>query len=100
MKKEIKEIIAWLKHHDQLNDDTRRRKIKPGFKVLFHGPPGTGKKKAAQLIADESGLKLYHVDLSKLVSKYIGETEKNLSSLFEEAESKNWILFFDEADAL
>lgn len=78
------------------------RKLVPsaGVTALFAGPPGTGKTMAAELIAGALGLDLYKIDLSGLVSKYIGETEKNLERIFTEAESSNAILFFDEADAL
>jgi hypothetical protein len=71
-----------------------------GVTTLFAGPPGTGKTMAAEIIAGELGLDLYKIDLSTVVSKYIGETEKNLERIFAEAESSNAILFFDEADAL
>ncbi len=71
-----------------------------GVTVLFAGPPGTGKTMAAEIIAGELGLDLYKIDLSTIVSKYIGETEKNLEHIFQEAEASNAILFFDEADAL
>lgn len=71
-----------------------------GFHVLFHGPPGTGKTMAAAVLGAESGLPVYRVDLATVVSKYIGETEKNLARIFERAEARDWILFFDEADAL
>jgi hypothetical protein len=71
-----------------------------GVTVLFSGPPGTGKTMAAQIIAGELGLDLYRIDLSTVVSKYIGETEKNIERIFREAEQSNAILFFDEADAL
>ena len=71
-----------------------------GIAVLFTGPPGTGKTMAAGVLARELGLDLYKIDLSTVVSKYIGETEKNLSQIFREAENSNAILFFDEADAL
>ncbi len=71
-----------------------------GVTVLFAGPPGTGKTMAAEVIAGELGLDLYKIDLSTVVSKYIGETEKNLEKIFNEAASSNAILFFDEADAL
>ena len=69
-------------------------------RVLFSGPPGTGKTMAAEVIAHELQLDLYKVDLSGVVSKYIDETEKNLSKIFHEAKTSNTILFFDEADAL
>ena len=76
------------------------RRIKRGLKVLFHGPPGTGKTIAATLLGKDNGMPVYRVDLTGLVSKYIGETEKNLERLFTKATQKNGILFFDEADAL
>jgi hypothetical protein len=71
-----------------------------GVRALFSGSPGTGKTMAAQIIAAEIGMRLYRVDLSALVSKYIGETEKNIDEVFTEAEKSGGILFFDEADAL
>lgn len=71
-----------------------------GLNALFAGPPGTGKTMAAEVIANELGLDLYKIDLSQIVSKYIGETEKNLDRIFAAAEDANAILFFDEADAL
>ena len=71
-----------------------------GITMLFAGPPGTGKTMAAEVIASELGLDLYKIDLSTIVSKYIGETEKNLERIFGEAQSSNAILFFDEADAI
>jgi AAA+ superfamily predicted ATPase len=71
-----------------------------GLNVLFFGPPGTGKTMSAEVIARELRLDLYRVDLSQIVSKYIGETEKNLDQIFTAAENSNAILFFDEADAL
>lgn len=69
-------------------------------KILFIGGPRTGKKTLAALIGKQSGKEVYRIDLSMIISKYIGETEKNLSKVFADAENKNWILFFDEADAL
>ena len=72
----------------------------PGVSILFAGPPGTGKTMAAEIVAAELGLDLYKIDLSTVVSKYIGETEKNLERIFAEASTSNAILFFDEADAL
>lgn len=71
-----------------------------GIGVLMYGPPGTGKTMAAQVMANELGMELCRVDLSQVTSKYIGETEKNLESVFREAEHANVILFFDEADSL
>ncbi|MEV8313559.1 ATP-binding protein [Streptomyces sp. NPDC059900] len=71
-----------------------------GISALFTGPSGTGKTMTAEVIAAELGLDLYRIDLSRVVSKYIGETEKNLGSVFDEAEGAGAILLFDEADAL
>jgi hypothetical protein len=71
-----------------------------GLAVLFAGPPGTGKTMAAEAIASELALPLYRIDLSQVVNKYIGETEKNLRRLFDAADSADVVLFFDEADAL
>ena len=97
----VEEIRDWLEYGDVLlHDWGMAKKIKPGFRVLFHGPPGTGKTFTATLLGKSSGRDVYRVDLSMVVSKYIGETEKNLSKVFDQAEHKHWILFFDEADAL
>ena len=71
-----------------------------GVTVVFAGPPGTGKTMAAQILSKELKLELYKIDLSQMVSKYVGETEKNLAAVFKEAEISNAILFFDEADSL
>lgn len=71
-----------------------------GLGLLFTGPPGTGKTLAAQVVANELGLELYRVDLSQIVSKYIGETEKQLKGIFDEASKSSAILLFDEGDAL
>lgn len=76
------------------------RRIRTGYRALFYGPPGTGKTLTASLLGKHTGRDVYRIDLSMTVSKYIGETEKNLSALFDRAEPKDWILFFDEADAL
>ncbi|MCO5188681.1 MAG: ATP-binding protein [Anaerolineae bacterium] len=78
----------------------RKLAMGKGINALFAGPSGTGKTMAADILAHELGLDLYKIDLSTVVSKYIGETEKNLARIFAEAETSNAILFFDEADAL
>ncbi|HCE58281.1 MAG TPA: AAA family ATPase [Prolixibacteraceae bacterium] len=97
----IREIEIWLKHNETLLTDWNlRNKIKPGFRVLFYGPPGTGKTMTACLLGKYTNRDVYRIDLSTVVSKYIGETEKNLSKLFDKAANKDWILFFDEADAI
>jgi len=97
----LKDLYAWLQHNETaLKDPVLSRKIKPGYRALFYGPSGTGKTLVATLLGQEFKKDVYRVDLSQVVSKYIGETEKNLESVFERAENKDWILFFDEADAL
>jgi histone H3/H4 len=98
---QLEEIKNWVLHgHTLLHDWGMRHKLRPGFTSLFHGPPGTGKTLSACLLGKHCGCDVYKVDLSMIVSKYIGETEKNLARVFDLAEHKGWILFFDEADAL
>lgn len=98
---QLGEITAWIEHGSQIMNGWGMNKyLKPGYRALFYGPPGTGKTLTASLLGKETGREVYRIDLSMVVSKYIGETEKNLSRIFEQAEHKNWILFFDEADAL
>ena len=83
-----------------LNELAECVKTKKACHALFHGPSGTGKSFAAALLGKRLHREVYSIDLSEIVSKYIGETEKNLEEIFKKAESKSWILFFDEADAL
>ncbi len=98
---QIQELQAWIKHGDTFfNDWGMHKKLKPGYRVLFHGPPGTGKTLTASLLGKYTGKEVYKIDLSMIVSKFIGETEKNLSNLLAKAEKTGNILFFDEADAL
>lgn len=78
----------------------RQLKEARGGVVLFHGPRGTGKTMAAHAIARELATHILRIDLSSVVSKYIGETEKNLDAVFDEAEQSGAVLLFDEADAL
>ncbi|WP_315833161.1 ATP-binding protein [Bradyrhizobium prioriisuperbiae] len=100
-RQDLQDIITWVKNHDMLmNDWMLRKRLKAGYRSLFYGPPGTGKTLTASLLGKMTGLPVYRIDLSKVVSKYIGETEKNLASLFDHAQHQNWILFFDEADSL
>jgi len=101
--RQLREICAHVKHRDRVFGEwgfDGKLSHGKGLSALFTGSPGTGKTMAASVIARELGLDLYKVDLSSVVSKYIGETEKNLSRIFREAESSTAILFFDEADAL
>ncbi|RDE24688.1 ATP-binding protein [Motiliproteus coralliicola] len=98
---QLQEIADWVKYSDVLmNDWQMEDRLTPGYTALFHGPPGTGKTLSACLLGQFCRRELYKIDLSLMVSKYIGETEKNLARIFDTAEHKEWILFFDEADAL
>ena len=98
---EVENILFWLKHQQDIRQKWKLdKRIKTGYRCLFYGPPGTGKTLTASLIGKHSCMDIYRVDLSMIVSKYIGETEKNLAKVFDHAEHQSWILFFDEADAL
>lgn len=100
---QIVELVARVRHRRKVLETWGfGAKVGKGFGIsaLLSGPPGTGKTMVAGLIANELGLDLYQVDLSRIVSKYIGETEKNLALLFDAAESGHGILLFDEADSL
>lgn len=97
----LEDINTWIEHqHTIMEDWGLKRILKAGYRALFYGPPGTGKTLAATLLGKKNNMDVYRVDLSMIVSKYIGETEKNLAKVFDLAENRNWILFFDEADAL
>ena len=99
--KQVQELKRWLSHGGQfLYDWNMIQRVKPGYRCLFFGPSGTGKTLTASLLGKSTGREVFRVDLSMVVSKFIGETEKNLSRLFARAEQKDWILFFDEADSL
>ncbi len=101
VKSQISEIKEWIDHHNTLFDKwDMKHKIKPGYLALLHGSSGTGKTLTATLLGKYTEQHVFRVDLSTIVSKYIGETEKNLGNLFDKAEHKNWILAFEEADAL
>lgn len=95
---QIDQLRSWLAQHAGLTNQKNR--LKDGYRVLFYGPEGTGKSTAASILAKEISTNIYRVDLAATVSKYIGETEKNLARIFDTAEQNGWILFFDEADAL
>lgn len=100
---QLRELCQRLQYRSQVHQTWgfgAKIALGKGITALFTGQPGTGKTMAADIIATELGLDLYKIDLSTVVSKYIGETEKNLSRIFAEAETSHAILFFDEADAL
>jgi len=98
---EIQVIGTWLQRGAMLMSEWGlARSVKPGYRALFYGPPGTGKTLTATLLGQRAQADVYRIDLSMVVSKYIGETEKNLARVFDQAQNRNWILFFDEADAL
>ena len=100
---QMREICAHVKHRQKVYGDWgfgHKQTLGKGLCVLFYGLSGTGKTLAVEVMARELQMEAFKIDLSTVVSKYIGETEKNLSKVFQEAETSNAILFFDEADAL
>ena len=100
---ELDLVCTWARHQHTVLDDwgfARRASTGRGLTALFAGPPGTGKTMAAQIVAKEIGIELYQVDLSRVVSHSLAETETNLRRLFDEASGAGAILLFDEADAL
>jgi len=99
----VKEVTRFARYRAFLLEDWGFAAKLPygrGVSAILAGPPGTGKTMVAQLLAHELGYDLYRIDLSQIVNKYIGETEKNLAKIFDEAETSHAVLFFDEADAL
>lgn len=103
LREQLADILDWQRHSPRVFGEMqlgRQSPLSRGLTCLFSGPPGTGKTFAAQCLANELGLNLYRIDLSQVVSKYIGETEKALATVFDEAESGHGVLLFDEADAL
>lgn len=96
---QVEEIKNWLKRSPK-DAHQKKRKLKPGFRSLFYGPVGSGKKSTAALLGKELEQPVYRIDLSMVESKYIGETEKNIDQIFDKAGQQEAILFFDEADAL
>ncbi|MET0577281.1 MAG: ATP-binding protein [Ilumatobacteraceae bacterium] len=97
----LRELVARYRHADEVYDGWGfSASPSRGQVALFSGPSGTGKTLAAEIIAGELGLDLFKLDLSAVVSKYIGETEKNLDQIFDAARAGNVVLFFDEADSL
>jgi len=98
---EVRAIQTWIQHSPRNLSEWKLDKVlKPGYRALFFGPPGTGKTLTATLLGQAVCADVYRIDLSMVVSKYIGETEKNLAQVFDQAQHRHWILFFDEADAL
>lgn len=98
---EVLMVNTWIENKFEIdNNKILSKKINKGYKCLFYGPPGTGKTLTASLIGKKNNKLVYRIDLSEVVSKYIGETEKNLARIFDIAENKDWVLFFDEAESL
>ncbi|HSZ25143.1 MAG TPA: ATP-binding protein [Cytophagaceae bacterium] len=97
---DLMEVKAWLKNFQRLKENSLFGKSHKGYKAMFFGPPGTGKTVSVGLLGKEINMPVYRIDLSQIVSKWVGETEKNLKYIFDLASTKNWILFFDEGDAL
>jgi len=95
----LEDVKMWMKHYPELNTNPLYKGSK-GLKVLFWGESGTGKTVSVGILGKETGKDVYRIDLSQIVSKYVGETEKNLKQIFDLAQNKDWILFFDEGDAL
>ncbi|MCC8020046.1 MAG: ATP-binding protein [Rikenellaceae bacterium] len=101
LQEELEDISLWMCRQEEIKARWELgRLVKPGYRCLFYGLPGTGKTLTAMLLGKRNGLDVYRVDLSMISSKYIGETEKNLAKVFDRAACHNWILFFDEADSL
>ena len=97
----LEELQNYIKYGKLLvNNLELSKKIKPGFRVLFTGPSGKGKELTTALLGKSNNIEVYKVDLTQVVSKTIGETKKNLSVIFDKAKGKDWILYFDEADAI
>jgi hypothetical protein len=100
-REQLRELEAWSRHEAELMERWGlARRLRRGYRALFYGPPGTGKSITATLLGKRVGRPVYRIALSAVVSKYIGETEKNLERIFSRAEGLDCILFFDEADAL
>jgi hypothetical protein len=100
---QLSELAGQVRHQGRVYDDWGfHAKVSAGRGIvaLFSGPPGTGKTLSAEVVARELGVDLYRIDLASLISKYIGETEKNMARVFDEGERSGGILFFDEADAV
>lgn len=98
---EVMEIRDWINHGDNLlSDREMKKRIKPGYRAVFYGSPGTGKTLTASLLGKAADLDVYRINLSVVASTNMVETERNIAAVFDYAESKKCLLFFDEADAL
>ncbi len=100
-KTELADIKDWIEFAHKTPEHWKvDRNVKKGYRALFYGPSGTGKTLCATLLGKYTGKEVYKINLGMVVSKYVGETEKNLSRIFDQAEDRNWILFFDEAESM
>jgi SpoVK/Ycf46/Vps4 family AAA+-type ATPase len=98
---QVRDVVSRYRHRTQVFDTWGFKPIpSAGVVAMFAGPPGTGKTLSAEVVAGELGLDLFRIDLATLVSKYIGETEKNLEKIFQAADGGTMVLLFDEADAV
>ena len=98
---EVNHMETWMKYQEEIKSDAMLlKRFRKGYRALFYGPPGTGKTLTASILGNAHKRNVYRIDLSQIVSKYIGETEKNLARMFDVAENREWILFFDEAESL
>lgn len=102
-KKQLFDIMSYIKHKNEIFYSwgfKHKMGLSDGLNILFTGESGTGKTMTAQILANELNMKIYKIDLALLVSKYIGDTEKNIDRIFREASKNNSLIFFDEADAI
>ena len=100
---QLEDIINFVKNKNEVYYEwgfKEKMGLGSGLNILFTGESGTGKTMAAQIVANELEMEIFKIDLSLLVSKYIGETEKNINRIFHEAQTSNAMIFFDEADAI
>ena len=98
---QLREIVTWMREKDLfLSQGHLKRMLRPGYRAVFHGESGTGKTMVAQVLAQEMGLPVLKVHTPMLMSKWVGETEKNLNNLFEQASGRDWVLLFDEGETL
>ena len=97
---QVQIMANWVKNLEQIKTYSSLKKGIHGYSAILYGPPGTGKSMTVKVLGKELGKVVYRIDLSQVVSKYVGETEKNLGRIFDLAKDRDWILFFDEGDAL